>query len=121
MENVPTEQRIEAIKSFQSTIRKTEKALAQMTEKGAKTTLIERRLKAFAIGLAMLEHAWSRKPVGYTQTEIAEARQVLVDLLPSIQTVYANSKPGSPQRTLLARRLNALELAIRAIVDLDKA
>ncbi len=115
MENVPAEQKIQSIKSFQSTIRKTEKALAQMTQKGADTTLIKKRLKAFYIGLAVLEYAWNQKPHDYTQAELAEARSVLIALFPSIENVYAKSKPGSPQRTLLERRLKALELAVQAL------
>ena len=39
MENVSNVNKLESIKSLQSTIRKSEKALAQMTEKGANTTI----------------------------------------------------------------------------------
>lgn len=46
MENVSNAVKLESIKSFQSTIGKLEKALTQMTEKGANTTLVEKRYKA---------------------------------------------------------------------------
>ena len=36
----------ESLKSFQSTIRKSENALSSMTEKGANTTLVSKRLQA---------------------------------------------------------------------------
>ena len=110
--------KLESIKSFQSTISKSENALAQMTQKGANTTLLKKRLKALYIGLAMLENVWYQKPHYYTQEDLAEARNVLEGLLPSIENSYAKSKAGSPQRTLLERRIKALELAIQANDDL---
>lgn len=118
MENVSHVDKLESITSFQSTISKCEKALAQMTQKGANTTLIKKRLKAISIGLAMLEKVWNSEPHHYTQEDLAEARTVLTGLLPSIENIYAKSKVGSPQRTLLERRIKALELAIQAIDDL---
>lgn len=118
MENVSNADKLESIKSFQSTIRKCENALAQMTQKGANTTLLEKRLKALYIGLAMLENVWNQKPHHYTQEDLAEARNVLNGLFPSIENIYAKSKAGSPQRTLLERRIKSLELAVQAIDDL---
>lgn len=119
MNTLSNEDKLESIKSFQSTISKTEKALAQMTEKGANTALIKKRLKAFYIGLAILEHHWNQKPHHYTQEDLAEARNVLTGLFPSIKSIYAKSKTGSPQRTLLERRMKAFELAIQGIDDLS--
>ncbi|HBI04402.1 MAG TPA: hypothetical protein DDY49_10300 [Paenibacillaceae bacterium] len=117
MENVSNVDQLESIKSFQSTIRKSEKALAQMTQKGANTTLLKKRLNALYIGLAMLENFWNQTPHHFTQEEIAEARNVLIGLFPSIEKIYVKSKVGSPQRTLLERRIKALELAVQAIDD----
>nr|WP_202404712.1 hypothetical protein [Shimazuella alba] len=110
---------MESIKSFQSTIRKLENALSQMTQKGANTTLVKKRLKAVYIGLAILENVWNQKPHPYTQEDLAEARNVLTGLFPSIENMYAKSKAGSPQRTLLARRIKSLKLAVQAIDDLS--
>ncbi|KMY53825.1 hypothetical protein AC623_07415 [Bacillus sp. FJAT-27231] len=115
MENVSNINKLESIKSFQSTISKSEKALAQMTQKAASTTLLKKRLKALYIGLAILENVWNQRPHPYTQEDLAEARDVLVGLFPSIKNIYAKSKAGSPQKTLLERRMKALELAIQAI------
>lgn len=118
MENVSYADQLESIKSFQSTIRKCENALAQMTQKGANTALIMKRLKALYIGLAMLENAWNQQPHQYSREDIAEARNVLMGLFPSIEHSFAKSKAGSPQRTLLTRRIKALELAVQAMDDL---
>ncbi|MXQ52499.1 hypothetical protein [Shimazuella alba] len=119
METVSSVDKLESIKSFQSTIRKLENALSQMTQKGANTTLVKKRLKAVYIGLAILENVWNQKPHPYTQEDLAEARNVLTGLFPSIENMYAKSKAGSPQRTLLARRIKSLKLAVQAIDDLS--
>ncbi|KAA6473744.1 hypothetical protein [Bacillus swezeyi] len=119
MENVSNADKSESIKSFQSTIGKSENALAQMTQKGANTTLLKKRIKALYIGLAMLEKVWDQRPHHYTQEDLAEARNILTGLFPSIKNIYAKSKAGSPQSTLLERRIKALELAVQAIDDLS--
>ncbi|MDM5438962.1 hypothetical protein QUG02_12685 [Bacillus hominis] len=115
MEDVSNVDKLESLKSLQSTIRKLENALSQMTQKGANTTLVKKRLKAVCIGLAMLENVWNQRTHNYTQQDIAEAYNILTGLLPSIERAYDKSKAGSPQRTLLERRINALEQAIQAI------
>lgn len=120
MEIVSNVNKLESLKTFQSTISKSEKALAQMTEKGANTTLLKKRLIALHIGLAMLENVWNQRLHHYTQEDLAEARNVLTGLFPSIEDIYAKSKAGSPQRTLLERRIKALKLAIQAIDDVSK-
>ena len=119
METVSNAERLESIKSMQSTIGKLENGLAQMTQKGANTTLITKRLTASYIGLAVLESVWNQKPHDYTQEDLAEARKVLTSLFPSIKSSYAKVKAGSPQRTLLERRIKALELVVQAIDDLS--
>ena len=118
MENVSNINKLESIKSFQSTISKSEKALAQMTQKGANTILLKKRLKALYIGLAMLENVWNQRPHLYTQEDLAEARNILTGLSPSIENIYTKLKAGSSQRTLLERRIKALELAVQAMDDL---
>jgi hypothetical protein len=120
MDIVTDIEKLESIKSFQSTINKCKNALAQMTQKGANTTLVKKRLNALNIGLAILENVWNQRPHEYTQEDFADARNVLTGLFPSIENVYAKSKVGSPQRTLLERRMKSLELAVQAIDDLFK-
>ena len=88
-----------------------------MAAKGANTTLVEKRLKALRIGLAVLEQVWDGKPHPYTHEDLAEARILLAGLLPSIEGIRAKSKPGSPQKTLLERRIKSLELALQEMDD----
>jgi hypothetical protein len=111
--------KLESIKSLQSTISKLENALSQMTQNGTNTTLVKKRLKAVYLGFATLENVWNQKPHHYTQEDLAEARNVITGLFPSIENSYVKSKAGSPQRTLLERRIKALELAVQAIDDLS--
>jgi hypothetical protein len=118
VENMASAEILESLKSIRSTIQKSEKALARMAEKGARTSLIEKRLSALYVALAMLESIGEQRPHQYSQAELSEARDVLSGLLPSIEAIYVKPKTGSPQRTLMARRIRALELAIQAIDDL---
>ncbi|WP_340021742.1 hypothetical protein MHI24_22430 [Paenibacillus sp. FSL K6-1096] len=117
MQNLSDADKLESIKSLQSTIMKLENALSQMTQKGTNTTLVHKRLKALSIGLAVLEQLWHQKPHSYTLDDCAEARNVIIGLTPSVESSYAKSKEGSPQRTLLERRLRALDLAVQALTD----
>ncbi|AIQ48114.1 hypothetical protein R70723_21035 [Paenibacillus sp. FSL R7-0273] len=112
-------EQLESLKSMQSTIHKLESALSQMTESGANTTLVKKRLLAVNAGLAVLEKIWENKPYPYTPEESAEARKVLVGLISSVENSYARSKAGSPQRTLLERRLRALKQAVQATDNLS--
>jgi len=118
MDYVSDEDKLLSIKSFQSSIRKSEKALDQMTEKGVNVTLLCKRLKALQIGLAVLEKVWNSRPQEYTKEDLAEARDTLLDLLPSIENIFAKSKVGSPQKTLLKRRIKSLKLSVQAIEDI---
>lgn len=120
MDNLSNLEKLELIKSFQSTIRKLENSLNTMTKKGANTTLVKKRLKASYIGLAILENAWNQRLHQYTSNDLVEARNVLTGLFPSIVNSYAKLKPGSsPQRTLLERRIKSLELAVQGIDELS--
>lgn len=115
MEDVSRSIKLESVKSLQSAISKSEKALAQMTEKGAPTALVEKRLKALQVGLAMLENLWNQKPHHYTPEDLTEARSIITGLFPSLEDIYAKLPAGSSQRTLLERRIKALDLAVQAI------
>ena len=76
----------------------------RITQKGANTTLVKKRLKAVCIGLAVLENVWNQESHRYSQEELAEARNILAGLLPSIERAYDKSKAGSPQRTLFRKK-----------------
>ncbi len=115
MKNVSEPEKLESIRSLQSAISKSEKALARISQKGASTTLLAGRLHALRVGLAMLESTWHQEPHAFTLDDIARAREVLTGLLPSIEKIYTRSKAGSSQKTLLERRMKALQLAVEAM------
>lgn len=117
MDSITITVKTESLKSLQSTIAKFEKVFLQMTEKGANTTLLQKRLQAHYVGLAVLEHAWNSKPLPYSGEELADALNVLAGLFPSLSKSNGKSKTGSPQRTLLSRRIRALELTVQAIEE----
>jgi hypothetical protein len=119
MENASEEIKLESISSLQSSIRKSENALTHMAAKGANTTLVKKRLTALQIGLAVLEHVWNEMPLHYSAQELSEASQVLSGLIPSIETIHTRTTSGSPQRTLIERRIKSLQLAIEAIEELS--
>jgi hypothetical protein len=119
MENVSNEVKVESIKAFQSAIRKSENALDNMSQKGANTTLLNKRLHALQVGLAVLETAWNQRPHNHAREELTEARNVLTGLLPSLKGMYDKAKAGSAQQTLIARRVKAFELAVEAIDDFN--
>ncbi|UPK41610.1 hypothetical protein [Paenibacillus pabuli] len=118
MENISDEEKLESIQAFQSTIRKSENALTNLIQKGNNTTLIKKRLNALYVGLAMLEKAWNQGAHHYTKEELAEARNVLMGLFPSLENSYNKSKAGSPQKTLLRRRIKAFERAVQVMDDI---
>ncbi|WNS40998.1 hypothetical protein [Paenibacillus sp. MMS20-IR301] len=118
MENISAADQLESIQSMQSTIKKLESALSQMTQSGTNTTLVQKRLNAMNIGLAVLEGIWKHTPQQYTREDAAEARKVISGLLPSVEHSFAKAKEGGPQKTLLARRITALKLVIQAIDSL---
>lgn len=115
MKQLTDKEKIQSIKSFKSTIRKLEKALGQMAEKGANTTLVRKRLGAMKTGLGILEHLWDEKPQACSSQELLEAKILMEEMLPSIRSQLNTSKAGSPQRTLLQRRVISLEQAVQAI------
>lgn len=115
MINVTEQEKIESISSLQSSIRKTEKSLSQMTEKGVSTTLVRKRLEALRTGLDILESVWNQESHHHTVDDLKSAQVILEGLLPGIVRIYEKSMLGSPQRTLLERRIKSLELAIEEI------
>lgn len=121
MENISQSERAEALKSIQSTIHKSETALAKMTDEGSNTTLIKKRLKAHYIGLAMLEYDWNQTPHNYSQNDVKEALETLTNLFPSLERSYAKCRENSSQRTLLDRRIRALKMAVQVINDYTNA
>ena len=64
----------------------------------------------------MLESIWNQETHHYTQKDLADARNVLIGLLPSIEKIYVKSKLGSPQRTLLERRIKSLNFLFKQLI-----
>lgn len=54
---------------------------------------MKKRLKAVCIGLVVLENVWNQESHQYSQEELADARNVLAGLLPSIEEPMISLKP----------------------------
>ena len=60
----------------------------------------------------------------YTQVDLEEARRALVSTINKCEKAMPNLKEGTAQRTLLVRRIKALEISVdlieRELVGLQK-
>ncbi|WP_366296053.1 hypothetical protein [Paenibacillus sp. AN1007] len=121
METVSETEQMQSIEAFQSVIRKSENALQNMTEKGANTSVLEKRLHALCVSLHVLGYIWNRIPEqGYSRLEITEARHVMNKLLASVEKMIEKTAAGTPQRTLLERRIRAFQLAVQAMDEVGR-
>jgi len=108
----------ESIASFCSSIRKLEKASAQIHTKSASTVVVDRRLDAFRIGLSALEAAWLGHDFPYAKQQAESAKAVLTGLLPSLRAMQIKLGASKAQSTLLERRVTSLQYAINALQEL---
>ncbi len=109
-ENDTTEQKLlEA--SLLSTIHKLEKTMLSLQKKHVSTTLAEKRLFAHRVGLSVMQEVYH----DYSKEALTEARDVLLSLLPSLQKALEKFPSGTPQKTLVRRRLQATQSAIAKI------
>lgn len=108
VEDVIKKQSIEAL---QSAIRKSKNALVKMKQKSSNTTLLEKRLQALQVGLAVLEKELFGKPHEYNGLALEIARGILTGIIHSIEATEEKIVQGSPQSTLIQRRIKAIELA----------
>ncbi|MGX6444052.1 hypothetical protein ACWM35_12625 [Neobacillus sp. K501] len=104
-----------SIKSLESTFNKLSNAYKSMTEKGSNTTLVNKRRNAVKIGLESLKAIWNGADFCYDEEIILTSKEVLQDVLPSIERQIAKAKEGSSQKTLNERRLTSLKLAIESL------
>lgn len=100
-----------SIKSLESTLNKLIKSYKTMKEKGATTTLVEKRLQAIKIGLEGLKG----KCFSYDEETLLNTKKILQSLIPPIEKQIGKAKKNSPQRTLNKRRLTAIKLAIESL------
>ena len=85
MEFSSMEDKQESIRSLESTIRKSEKALAKLTAQGSNTTLLRKRLKAFRVGLTALNMIRSQTPLAFNREDLVEAQLVLTGMIPALR------------------------------------
>ena len=104
-----------SIQSLESTYKKLSNAYKSMTEKGSNTTLVKKRKDAVKVGLESLKEVWCGGTFFCDEEIILTSKEILHDIIPSIEKQLAKAKEGSSQKTLNERRLTALELAIKSL------
>src|SRR5699024_7057038 len=120
MKNIKHEEKDASIKSLESTYSKLSNAYKTMSDKRSNLTLVEKRRDAVKVGLDSLENIWNDKEFLYSKEEVLESREILKNLMPSIEKQIAKAGKSSPQKTVNERRLIGLELAVEALDNLLK-
>ncbi|MHA6260493.1 hypothetical protein ACXYMX_11435 [Sporosarcina sp. CAU 1771] len=115
MRTVRKEVQALSIKSLESTFNKLATAYKSMTEKGSNTTLVEKRRNAIKVGLESLKENWNTGEFFYDAETILISKDILRNLIPSIEQQLATAKQGSSQKTLIERRLTAIKMAIQSL------
>lgn len=115
MKTVSHEIQLLSIKSLESTYKKLSNAYKSMSEKGANTTIVQKRRNAVKIGIESLKGDWHGENFSFGRENILMSKEVLESLIPSIEKQIAKAKEGSPQKTLNERRITALKLAIDSL------
>ncbi|TDL32925.1 hypothetical protein E2R51_09690 [Jeotgalibacillus sp. S-D1] len=113
----PVSQEIQnlSITSLESTFNKLSNAYRSMTEKGSNTTLVKKRQNAVGIGIETLKSTWNGGDFCYDKETILTSKEVMQEMIPSIEKQIAKAKESSSQKTLIERRLTALKLAIESL------
>lgn len=104
-----------SIKSLESTFNKLSNAYKSLTDKGSNTTLVKKRRSAVKIGLRSLKDACNGGGFLYDEKIILTSKDILEDIIPSIEKQITKAKEGSSQKTLNERRLIAFKLAIESL------
>ncbi|KPL60985.1 hypothetical protein [Rossellomorea vietnamensis] len=117
MEKFTQEEQQQSIEAFRSVIRKSENALARMKPGTPQTNLLEKRLNAARIGEDVLHARWGGKELVVSQDELIAAKEVLEALLLMLPSFLEKTKPGSGQRTYIARRIKAFQIVVSYLSD----
>ncbi len=119
MESVHEKERKESLGAVRSAVGKTRKALMNLNPDSFTSRLAAGRLRALSSGLEALECIWNGEAFRGNREETIRDREVLMSLIPSIREIGKRFPEGSPQHTLIRRRVRALELAIQALTELS--
>ena len=109
-----TENMNEALRAFNSSISKCEKAKEKLKENSPQHKWVNRQLEAFYISVSLIELSLGETRGAanqYTAEELASAGETIKKLIETCEKLPDKFKDGSPQRTLAIRRLEALYIA----------
>ena len=106
----------EALRSITSTLSKSEKALAKLKEGTSQHTMTVRGIKAYRIAIALInrELGIAGRCI-YTQSELDAALEAINSAKSRAEQILPKLKQGTPQQTLVVRRIAAFNIAAELI------
>ena len=117
MRTVSKETQDISIASLESTLHKLSKAADSVMRKSGNTQVIAKRRDAIQIGLESLTGMWRNETFSYGEETLIYAKEVLQEILASVEKHVMKAKEGSAQKTLNERRYLALSLAIASLEE----
>ena len=104
----------EAVRAFNSSISKCEKAKTKLKEGSPQRKWVDRQLEAFYIAVSLIDRSL-RDPENakerYPEMALSSADKTLKQLIEKCEKLPEKFKDGSPQHTLAIRRLRAFHIA----------
>ena len=119
-----SEEFLEAIRAFNSSISKCEKAKAKLKADSPQRKWVDRQLESFYVSVSLINNSLSEPETAkerYAETELRNADKTLRQLIVKCEKLPEKFKEGSPQHTLAIRRLQAFHIAETLIArELEK-
>ena len=110
----------EAVRAFNSSISKCEKARAKLKEDSPQRKWVDRQLEAFYIAVSLIDRSLydpGNSNERYTEMALSSAGKTLKQLIEKCEKLPEKFKDGSPQHTLAIRRLRAFHIAESMIAN----
>jgi len=107
----------EAARAIASTRMKSEKAILKLKEGSAQQRLTARGIAAYSLALQLIarELGEPQEPILYTKESLEQAIEAFAFAATRVENVLPKFAAGTPQHTLVIRRLRAFEIAVALI------
>ena len=106
----------EAARAISSALMKSEKALLKLKEGSPQLRMTTENIRAFQIGLALIRREQgARDALVFRKEELASAQAAFASMTARVEKVLPKFAAGTPQHTLVVRRIRAFEIAEQMI------
>jgi hypothetical protein len=106
----------EAARAIASALRKSEKAILKLKEHSPQFRLTAESISAYQIALALIERErGSQDALSFSEEECTRAHTAFSSMIARVEKFLPKFAAGTPQHTLVVRRIRAFELAVRLI------